>query len=194
MKSTGKDRILESAKQLISEKGIAQTSVREIAKVAGVTTGAIYHHYKNKEELLYAVMNTSLSESHKILENCTNNSTNYDILEDVIKSFTDRFNKESENKIQLYLTVLGLEGNEEVKNKISCTYTTWISDIAKLITLAYNDITLDKADTLGTILLATIDGLVLQELISGNVSSNKNIIDVFDVLLKKAIPEVIKHI
>lgn len=195
MKHRGKDKILEATKLLISEKGISQLSVREISKAAGVTTGSIYHHYKNKEELLYEVINNSLNESHKILEEYNKDkSINYNILDNVIESFTDRFNKEAENKIQLYLTVLGIEGNDDIKNKIADKYAIWINDITKLITLTYKDISKDKAKSLGCILLATIDGLILQNLIRGDISNIDDITDTYNVLLKKVIPEIIKHI
>ena len=195
MKPSGKDKILEATKLLISEKGISQLSVREISKAAGVSTGSIYHHYKNKEELLYEVIDNSLNESNKILKEYNKNkSINYNILDNVIESFTDRFTKDAENKIQLYLTILGIEGNNDVKNKIADKYRTWINDITELITLSYKDISVDKAKSLGCILLATIDGLILQSLIGGDISNINDITATYNILLKEAIPKIIKDI
>lgn len=200
MNLKGKGRILKSAKKLISEKGLQQASVREISKLAGVTTGSIYHHYKNKEEILYEVMDTSLSESHKILEEYIHDKTvncetmNSDILDNVLKSFIDRFEKDSENKIQLYLTVLGIEGNEEIKNKMIVKYNTWIVDVAQLLTLTYKDMTISKVNALSCVLLATIDGLILQNLIGVDIANNDDILEIYTLLLKKAIPEVINSI
>lgn len=200
MNLKGKDRILKSAKELISEKGLQQASVREISKLAGVTTGSIYHHYKNKEEILYEVMDTSLSESHKILEEYIHDKTvncetmNSDILDNVLKSFIDRFEKDSENKIQLYLTVLGIEENEEIKNKMIVKYNTWIVDVAQLLTLTYKDMTISKVNALSCVLLATIDGLILQNLIGVDIANNDDILEIYTLLLKKAIPEVINSV
>lgn len=195
MKPSGKDKILEATKLLISEKGISQLSVREISKAAGVSTGSIYHHYKNKEELLYEVIDNSLNESNKILKEYNKNkSINYNILDNVIESFTDRFTKDAENKIQLYLTILGIEGNNDVKNKIADKYRTWINDITNLITLSYKDISVDKAKSLGCILLATIDGLILQSLIGEDIFDINDITSTYNILLKEAIPKIIKDI
>ena len=195
MKPSGKDKILEATKLLISEKGISQLSVREISKAAGVSTGSIYHHYKNKEELLYEVIDNSLNESNKILKEYNKNkSINYNILDNIIGSFTDRFTKDAENKIQLYLTVLGIEGNDDVKNKIADKYRTWINDITELITLSYKDISVDKAKSLGCILLATIDGLILQSLIGEDIFDINDITSTYNILLKEAIPKIIKDI
>lgn len=43
--------LMEVALGLFCEKGLASTSLSDIAKAAGVTRGAIYWHFKNKVEL-----------------------------------------------------------------------------------------------------------------------------------------------
>jgi AcrR family transcriptional regulator len=47
-------------KKLFAESGLDGTSVREIARLAGYTTGAIYFHYANKEELYADILRESL--------------------------------------------------------------------------------------------------------------------------------------
>lgn len=47
--------ILIKALELFSEQGIANTSLTEVAKAAGVTRGAIYWHFKNKWDLFDAI-------------------------------------------------------------------------------------------------------------------------------------------
>ena len=44
-------KILTTAKKLFVEKGYFNTSMRDIARVAGVSTGAVYHHFESKEEI-----------------------------------------------------------------------------------------------------------------------------------------------
>ena len=46
------EAILQAALELARVKCFDQVSVREICKAAGITTGAFYHHFKSKEELL----------------------------------------------------------------------------------------------------------------------------------------------
>lgn len=45
-------RLIELAAELFAERGYLQTSIRDLAKEAGLTTGAIYGHFRNKAELL----------------------------------------------------------------------------------------------------------------------------------------------
>ena len=46
-----RDKILAAARQEFLDKGYQGAWLRDIAKKAGVTTGALYGHFKNKEEL-----------------------------------------------------------------------------------------------------------------------------------------------
>ncbi len=57
-----RDLIRSSAKKLFAETGLDGASVREIAKLAGYTTGAIYFHYANKEELYADILAESLDQ------------------------------------------------------------------------------------------------------------------------------------
>lgn len=55
-----RELIRSAAKQIFANQGLDDTSVREIAKQAGYTTGAIYFHYSNKEELYADILRESL--------------------------------------------------------------------------------------------------------------------------------------
>jgi AcrR family transcriptional regulator len=53
-----RERLLETAVEVIREKGFYKTTLEEVAKRAGMTRGAIYGNFKNKEELFLAVVET----------------------------------------------------------------------------------------------------------------------------------------
>ena len=48
-------KLLEAARQLVREKGYERTTLEAVAKRAGMTTGAIYGNFKNREELFVAL-------------------------------------------------------------------------------------------------------------------------------------------
>ncbi|HIO92932.1 MAG TPA: TetR/AcrR family transcriptional regulator, partial [Leucothrix mucor] len=52
-KSKTRQRILESAVDVISEKGFKSASMREIARRAEVGDATIYNYFSSKEKLLY---------------------------------------------------------------------------------------------------------------------------------------------
>ncbi|MGQ9572005.1 MAG: TetR/AcrR family transcriptional regulator [Dehalococcoidia bacterium] len=48
-------RILDASLHLFSQQGFARTTVRAIARKAGITDAAIYYHFASKQELLEAL-------------------------------------------------------------------------------------------------------------------------------------------
>lgn len=49
-------RLLSAAAHLFRDKGFDRTTVRDIAASVGIQSGSIFHHFKTKEDILYAVM------------------------------------------------------------------------------------------------------------------------------------------
>ena len=49
-----RDRIEKAAIRLFVEKGVAETSVRDIARAVDISEGALYRHFISKDELVWA--------------------------------------------------------------------------------------------------------------------------------------------
>jgi AcrR family transcriptional regulator len=49
-------RLIEVAREFFAKNGYAQTATEEIVRTAGVTRGALYHHFGSKEGLFVAVL------------------------------------------------------------------------------------------------------------------------------------------
>jgi AcrR family transcriptional regulator len=49
-----RDRIEKAAVGLFVEKGVAETSVRDIARAVDISEGALYRHFVSKDELVWA--------------------------------------------------------------------------------------------------------------------------------------------
>lgn len=50
--------LLRVARKMFAERGFAETSLQDVAERAGVTTGAVYHQYRDKKALFHAVLET----------------------------------------------------------------------------------------------------------------------------------------
>src|SRR4051812_12979287 len=48
--------LIASGRTLFGSQGYANTSVDEVVRDAGVTKGALYHHFKDKDDLFRAVV------------------------------------------------------------------------------------------------------------------------------------------
>ena len=60
-----KTKILESAKKEFLDKGFMNASLRTIAANAGLTTGAMYRHFKDKDALFCALVDEAIEETKK---------------------------------------------------------------------------------------------------------------------------------
>ncbi|GAA3242228.1 helix-turn-helix domain-containing protein [Actinocorallia longicatena] len=52
---TMRERLLSAALRVMTEKGLAATTIREIAKAAGVAEGSVYTHFDGKAALITSV-------------------------------------------------------------------------------------------------------------------------------------------
>lgn len=50
-----KKKLLETAKNIIREKGLVNTSIEEITKACGVSNGTFYTYFKRKEDVVFAL-------------------------------------------------------------------------------------------------------------------------------------------
>ncbi len=64
-----RQRLLDAALTLFSQRGYAATGIREILEVAGVTQPTLYHHFADKASLLQALIEQHYGESQNLLAN-----------------------------------------------------------------------------------------------------------------------------
>jgi len=58
---TARGRLLAAAARLFREKGYAGTTVRDIAGALGILSGSLFHHFRSKEDILFAVMESVIA-------------------------------------------------------------------------------------------------------------------------------------
>lgn len=63
-----KNRLLASAREEFKEKGYFKASLRNICKNAGVTTGALYFFFENKEDLFDAIVGEAFHDIWQIMD------------------------------------------------------------------------------------------------------------------------------
>ena len=74
-----KSKIFMVAQQLFVEKGYHRTSIPDIVKEAGVSTGAIYHHYSSKEDLAREIHRVTVGQFlKKYAEEVASRETTYE--------------------------------------------------------------------------------------------------------------------
>lgn len=118
-------KILESAQRLFTRRGYERTSLSDIAKYAGVTRGAIYWHFENKEELLVNLMDFMDKEKFSIdLFHDASDPDEKDPLgklKSCIRSMVDEEGNKfiSSSLMSMIISIMsGSAGNDEVRERI----------------------------------------------------------------------------
>lgn len=91
-----KRRLLESAKKEFLEKGFMGASLRTIAANAGMTTGAMYRHFKNKDDFFCTLVDGSI----EVVKNAIMQEN------DALKSNINPISKEHEEEETKIFTML----------------------------------------------------------------------------------------
>jgi AcrR family transcriptional regulator len=64
-----REQLIDIASKMFDEKGYAQTGMGDIAKAIGLGRSAVYHYFRNKEEILAALVDAeALTPSHQLQE------------------------------------------------------------------------------------------------------------------------------
>lgn len=62
-----REQLIDIAAELFDKKGYAQTGINDIAKALGLGRSAVYHYFRNKEEILAALVEAeALTPSHQL--------------------------------------------------------------------------------------------------------------------------------
>lgn len=70
-RGTAREKLLDSAAKVFAERGYRGTSADEVAADAGVTKGALYWHFKNKQELFFALIEERVDRRARALMQIT---------------------------------------------------------------------------------------------------------------------------
>lgn len=84
-----RQKLLDVAMALISQHGCASTSLQMIADELGITKAAIYYHFRNRDELLVALMEPMLRQSLEVVEMAERQPTPRTQMEAMVRGFSE---------------------------------------------------------------------------------------------------------
>ena len=71
-----RERLIQAAAELFYDHGYERTSVRQLAESVGILSGSVFHHFASKEDILLAVMTTTINAMTKRLRAASTASNN----------------------------------------------------------------------------------------------------------------------
>jgi TetR/AcrR family transcriptional regulator len=107
--------ILENAINLIGTRGIARTTIRDIAEASGVSVGVIYKYYQDKRTLFEACLDHSLKFLSDTITSASAQSTSLTDAMERLARVSLLFAKEHPEYIRMYYAITGSAYTEETQ-------------------------------------------------------------------------------
>ena len=125
-----KQQIQLAAKKVFLSKGFNDTTMDDIVKTSGMSTGCVYHYYKNKFDILYDIMEEGIE--YRMEKNKIRDLERSDTIDFVCQILVDRVVDENEFK-SLYAMFLKMKLKDskisEMYNKLKPFNTKMLSSL-----------------------------------------------------------------
>lgn len=195
LKNDKKKQLLDAALHVFATQGFEKASMREIAASAGLTTGAIYYHYKNKDDLYYDAVKESAYFVHKLSEKDKNSNikTNQEMFEEISFNVRDRMSKQVEQRLLILLTAYAITKGGRIKEKYRLDYNDIIDKVAKLYFYAFGVENEACQKRIAAILVAALDGVALQYSLGVLDIHDEEFKDTFVNFFAQSIPTYIRQ-
>jgi len=180
-KQAGKKQIIiEAATRLIIQKGIEKTSLSDIADEAGISKGSLYYYYASKEELIFDITDTHITQISENLFSIIEDSKGTASWEDMLKILYDRIMAaETRGRLHLYLVQQALNGNSALAERFRKNYYEWNTMIKE--GFAKIESTTEDHTVLSSLIIAALDGFLIQSLLDMDTITSDEFVNHLDV-------------
>ena len=123
-----RERILCAAMSVFSQKGWQKTSLDEVAAAAGMTKGAIYWHFRNKNDLFFGLLDARLQRDISPVQNEIQAAINLAQQGEPLTAMTELFSQAWSRSAgdsawsRLYLEVMSQAQEPEIAQRLSGLY------------------------------------------------------------------------
>lgn len=87
MRAATRDKIQNAAISLFTRKGFAATSVQDIARAAGISTGLMYRHYRTKDDLFGALIDQAADGLDAVIESFRSDRSAPELINAFVREF-----------------------------------------------------------------------------------------------------------
>lgn len=129
--------LINAAKQILRESGLASLSMRRLAEVTGVSRSAPYHHFSDKQALLCAIAEDGFQQQDRLLAALAANTTN-NPQQQLFEQFVLAYVHFAANNPQQYDLMYGSEiwrsgkPDEALEQAAKASFKRWVNEISQL--------------------------------------------------------------
>lgn len=162
--------LLDAARDVYAERGYDGTSVAQIARRAGMTTGAVYANFESKDDLLTTLLEErAIALTATLAERLQAEGTLAGRIEVLLAWYSNRGQRESVGGGRLTFDLLRQSyDNPAVRRRLAAIYQTAraTAGAALRAEAAARDVQLPMApEALAGLAIALVDGILVQQLV-----------------------------
>ncbi len=191
----GKEAILDAARKVIAKYGVEKASVQAIADEAGMSKGAVYYHYKSKDEVLYALIDQYLRATVSPFKlSLVSSGSPEELKKSLYYGIRQRLEAMEHNQLQFYLTHEAIKSNKDMYDRLGSKYRGWVDMSEQGMSLAYGKKKSRLNRALAATLIAAIDGQVIQLLLQSEIVSVEELMELWEMLLETGIEHLMEDL
>src|SRR6056297_2174349 len=130
---SNREKIIQTAAKLIIEKGVANTSLADIADEVGISKGTLYYYYSSKGDLIFDISVRHMEHITNTIISWVESQGRREGAERVLRMVVETVLKsETRGYIHFYLIQEALSGNHEsLRVRFTEEYDRWIDLIGE---------------------------------------------------------------
>lgn len=175
VKNVGRDSIIAAARMVLQDKGPEAVTLKAVAEQAQVTQGTVYYHFKTKEELVAALIRSSVDEQIERFDAAFNSTQDaLTRIERTLEAVKEAFLKDESFQRRFFGLVAKGLSDERSAREIRQIMARINDTMDRLLHAAIADerVYPVPVEHIGRILRAAFDGLALQSLFDGDMDTD----------------------
>jgi len=176
-------KILLAAMECFAEKGYQKTTIREISSRAGVTLGALYHHFKGKKKLLMQMNRSRQINSLEVTREALEEES--DFFDGLRKALQGQFQLLAEDPILsgVYREYMGMAMTDPDINRMHSRNDMEFHDVfSRELERRYPNLPEDARASLVRMLLVSLQGLITYLIVHSPIVTRYQ--EILDALLR----------
>lgn len=164
MSKDNRQAIIDVATQLMTEKGIENTSLADIAREADISKGTLYYYYSSRSDLIFDIAEQHIDNLTAYLTAWFDQSAQQYAPQELLKNiFEALLRAELRGKLHLYLVQQAVVDDATLKERFKAKYASWRQMLEERLSLVMGE--QSSLSALASIIIAVIDGLLIQSIL-----------------------------
>ncbi|MDA3896369.1 MAG: TetR/AcrR family transcriptional regulator, partial [Desulfobacteraceae bacterium] len=139
-----KIQILEALNECLQEKPFDKTSIKDIARAAGVNHGLLHYYFKNKEDILTQYIEYVIDHYKSIFNNWLNSKEIQHLRDkELLEKFFDFMNSKitlNKKLSKVFIEIWEIAAyNDNIRVILQQAYREWIDTLSEMLSTVTND-------------------------------------------------------